>query len=186
MPQIQVTDHLILNVAKGDTVAFGRFYDMYFRKVFLFAHYFIKSDFTCQEIVSDVFISIWQNRKELPEIKNLPGYLYTLTRNKALDYIDKASRIPDFTDNLPLGLAMPDNDPENAMMVEEMETYINKIIDKLPDKCKLIFLMSREGNLRYKDIAQILSISEKTVQAQIITAMKKIAEGIRKFMMVIL
>jgi RNA polymerase sigma-70 factor (ECF subfamily) len=186
MHRIQVTDHLILNVAKGDTIAFGRFYDRYFRTVFQFAHYFIKSDFTCQEIVSDVFISLWQNRKELPEIKNLPGYLYTLTRNKALDYIDKASRIPEFTDDLPLGLTMPDNDPEKVLMFEEMEAYINKTIDKLPDRCKLIFLMSREGNLRYKDIAQILSISEKTVQAQIVTALKKIAEGIRKFGMLIL
>lgn len=179
-------NELIDRISRGNTIAFGKFYDIHFRKVFQFARCFVKPVFLCQEIVSDVFISIWQNRTNLPEIDHIPSYLFTITRNKALDYLDKASRMPEFTSDIPIGIPVSGSDPENIYIYSEMEEFINKAVDELPERCKLIFLMSREGKLRYKDIARILSISEKTVQAQIITAMKKIADALKKFMVVLL
>lgn len=184
--QIFEDNELINRISRGDTIAFGKFYDIHFRKVFQFARCFVKPIFLCQEIVSDVFISVWQTRTNLPKINHISSYLFTITRNKALDYLDKQSRKPEFTSDIPLGISISNSDPENIYMYSEMEEFINKAVDELPERCKLIFLMSREGKLRYKDIARILSISEKTVQAQIITAMKKIAEALKKFIVVLL
>ncbi|MDP4188941.1 MAG: RNA polymerase sigma-70 factor [Bacteroidota bacterium] len=166
--------YLIALIAQGDSDAFRKFYNRYFQKVFQFSRYFIKSEDLIQEIVSDVFLNLWNNRKKLPEIENLDSYLYTITKNKTFDYLDKISRKPEFVRDLPLGILTQESNPEEILLTEELEQTINSAIDELPEQCKLIFLMSREEGLKYKDIAQILSISEKTVNAQIVTAIKKL------------
>jgi RNA polymerase sigma-70 factor (family 1) len=177
-------NYLVKKIAEGDSDAFSKFYDMYFQKVFLFSRYFIKSEYSCQEVVSDVFLSLWHNSRKLPEVENLPSYLYTITRNKAYDYLDKLSRIPEFTDELPLGFSSGDSNPEELVLHAELEKVIDTAVKELPERCKLVFLMAREGGLRYSDIARALSISEKTVQAQMITAMKKLGNALRNYFVI--
>ncbi len=172
---------LILRISEGDSDALREFYNIYFDKVFQFASYFIKSEEISQEIVSDVFFSIWNNRKKLPGIINFESYLYTVVKNKAFDYLDKLSRKPEFAKELPLGIFSEDSDPEESLLNKELEQVINKSIEDLPDRCKLIFLMAREDGLKYRDIARILSISEKTVNAQMVTAIKKIGNALKAY-----
>lgn len=163
---------LIDRIAQGDVKALSSFYDLYALQVFHFSRFFINSEEICQEIVSDVFLVIWHNREKMPEIKNLPAYLYTITKNKAFDYLDKLSRIPQFTENIPFEISSSESNPQEIVQHKELEEFINNAINQLPERCKLIFLLAREGGLKYRDIARLLSISEKTVQAQMIKAMK--------------
>lgn len=181
MKDSDITKRLIIKISEGDSGAFGSFYELYFQKVFQFSRYFIKAENICQEVVSDVFLKLWQNRKKLPDIENIESYLYTITKNKAYDYLDKISRKPEFAEDLPLGIESENCSPEELLMNKELENVINSAISNLPERCKLIFLMAREEGLRYKDIAQILSISEKTINAQMVTAIKKLGNALKNY-----
>lgn len=172
---------LILRIAEGNAEAFKELYDIYFQKVFQFSRYFVRSKDICQEIVSDVFISIWNNRKKIPDIENLDSYIYTITKNKAFDYLNKLSREPEWVRDLPLGIATKEFDPEDTLLYKELEQAVNQAIEELPERCKLVFLMSREEGLTYHDIAHILSISPKTVNAQMVTAIKKLGHTLKKY-----
>ncbi len=158
---------LIYKISKGKTDAFRMFYNIYSDKVYQFSRYFIKSEETCEEVVSDVFISVWNNNKEkLVEINNLEAYLYIITRNKSYNYLDKEARTPEFSNCIPSEIQLDNINPEDILLTKELEKIINSAIQDLPERCRIIFLMSREGNLKYREIAEILSVSEKTVHAQ--------------------
>ncbi|HEX3006307.1 MAG TPA: RNA polymerase sigma-70 factor [Bacteroidales bacterium] len=178
-------NELTLKVTEGDEDAFARLYDLYFPKVYRFTKCFIKQEEICEEIVSDVFLNLWINKRELSQIINLDAYLYIVARNKAYNHLNKIQRSPEFTIDLPLDFEENGN-PEEIVLTDELKDIITKSVDELPDKCKLVFLLSREKNLKYKDIAQILSISEKTVNAQIVTALKKLHSSLRHYLSCIL
>lgn len=174
---------LLSRVAENDNVAFRNFYDIFYIHIYRFSGYFVKNEDVKEEIVSDVFLSIWQSRKNLTRIDDIKAYLYITTRNRALFYIKNSN--PDnliTLEQLPIGFAAHYETPENIVITEELVKAIQIAIEELPERCKLVFLMAKEEGLKYKEIAQILSISEKTVNAQIVTALKKLSETLQKFM----
>jgi RNA polymerase sigma-70 factor (family 1) len=174
---------LLKKIADGNSNAFSKFYSIYFHKVHRFSSYFIKSDEICQEIVSDVFLTFWNSRENIVRLENVDAFLFTITKHKAYNYLDHIARRPVFTDKIPIEFTKENcNDtPEDIILTEELQNIITACINELPERCKLIFLMSREEGLRYQDIAQILHISEKTVNSQIITALKKLHLTIKKY-----
>jgi RNA polymerase sigma-70 factor (family 1) len=186
MKNSEIVKQLISRIAKDDTEAFTKFFDLYFTKVLQFSGYFIKSEEICQEVTSDVFLNIWNSRSKLPDIMSLESFLYTVTKNKAFDYLDKISRQPDFTSDLPLEIHSAGSNPEAQLLNKELEGLLNASINELPERCKLIFLMAREEGLKYQEIAKILAISEKTVNAQMVTAIKKIGNAIRNYLLILL
>ncbi len=177
----KIIRQLISQITRDDADAFKRLFDLYFPKVLQFSRYFMKSDEICQEITSDVFLSIWKNRRKLKSIKNLDAFIFTITKNKAYDHLNKISRQPDFVSDLPLEIHSGNNNPETHLLHTELLELINKSIEDLPPRCKLIFLMAREEGFKYQEIASILSISEKTVNAQMVTALKRLGEAIKKY-----
>jgi RNA polymerase sigma-70 factor (family 1) len=186
MKDSETSKLLISQISLGNSDAFSRFFELYSSKVFQFSRYFLRSRETCEEVVSDVFINIWQNKEKLAEVNHIDAYLYVLTRNKAYNYLDKISRVPEFISEIPVEIQADDANPEGILLTEELEHVIYSAIDDLPEKCRIIFLMSREDKLKYHEIAEILSISEKTVQAQIITALKKLHLSLKKYFYIFL
>jgi RNA polymerase sigma-70 factor (family 1) len=171
---------LIKLISEDNSDAFEKFYDLYYPKIYRFSSYFVKSGELCEEIVSDIFFSIWQGRKRLPDIENIDAYIYTSTKNRAYYYLAQANQKTEITiDNLPIGFTVVDDNPEKIAITHELQQLINRAIADLPQRCRLIFLMAREEGLKYRDIAQVLSISEKTVNAQMVTALKKISSALK-------
>lgn len=173
---------LTISISRGDSKAFRNFYDVYSNKVYQFSKYFVKAEEICEEIVSDVFINVWNTREKLPEITNIEAYLYIITRNKAYNYIDKQERTPEFTSEIPGEIHVENGNPEDILLTKELEKEINASIQDLPERCRVIFLMSRQENLKYHEIAEILSLSEKTVHAQIVTALKKLNTALKNYL----
>lgn len=174
-------EKLMYRISEGDLNAFTRFYNMYFCRVYQFTRYFIKSNEICQEVISDVFLTVWNYRDKITTIHNIGAFLYTIVKNKAYNYLDRVARIPEFTNTLPIEISIDYDNPEDIILIDELQNVIKTAIGKLPEQCKLIFLMSREDDLRYHDIAQILNISEKTVNAQMVTAIKKLHFAIKEY-----
>lgn len=172
---------LLRKISEDDEVAFRKLFDTYYQKLFHLALYFIKSKELAEEIVSDVFFIIWKRRKALGDVDDIEKYLYISTKNQALHYIRRTPVI----DKIPLELytvnvLRDENNPEDKLLSQEYSTLIQKAIDSLPDKCREVFRLVLSDKLKHKQIAQLLNISEKTVEAHITTAYKRIAQYVNK------
>ena len=144
-----------------------------------FAWTFVKSKQLSEEIVSDVFIKIWEKRKSLDKVDNLKVYLYVATKNIALNYLDNKKNIS-FADieDFSTELKSSYSDPEQLLITSDMLELINKAILQLPPRCRLIFKLVKEDRMKYKEAAEVLNISVKTVEAQIAIALKKIGAAV--------
>ncbi len=180
--------HLIHRIARDDEKAFVEFYEIYYDTIYRFTTYFISNDELIQEIVSDVFFNVWKSRKHLLTVENIEAYLYSSTRNRSLYYI----KLKNYENNnieiyeVSGSIHIDNQTPEEIVLNKELEVKIQNSISSLPDKCRIIFLMAREEGLKYKEIARILSISEKTVNAQMVIALKKLGKIINEYIAAVL
>lgn len=169
-------DTVLTLVCEGNHRAFDAFYHLYYQKVFHIAYYYVKDVATCREIVSNVFFSIWKSRQTLSDVYNLDAYLYKVTKNQALHFLSQqsATQMLSLSETV-IPLEITDTiSTDDHLISEELEQCLSKIVNKLPDKCRTIFLMSRTEALDNKEIAQLLDISESTVRVQLKIAIGKI------------
>jgi RNA polymerase sigma-70 factor (family 1) len=162
-----------------DMKAYEELYDLFFDDLHRFASSFVKSGEAAEEIVSDVFIKIWQIRNKLIEIENLKVYLYTITRNFSLNYITKNQR-QHFVEIEDAGVELTADlkNPEELCISSEGINKIKEAIKGLPPQCRLIFQLVKLDGLKYKEVASVLNISVFTVRNQAAIAVRKIAEAL--------
>lgn len=117
-----------------------------------------------EEIVSDVFIKMWNNRRQLAISSSLKAYLFTAVRNQAIDFLRKQAR--NRTVDGEIRTAVPSNysSPEEAVIFEEVNDAVEAAIEALPPQGRHIFRLSRDEGLKYREIASLLNISIKTVE----------------------
>ena len=154
------------------TILYGQQYERLFR----FALHFVPDHEDCEDILADVFVSIWENWDSLKKIDNLNSYLFTAIKNRCLKFLNKRNYFEEYIEDLHIHLSIDHTTPEALLDSNEITGIIEDALNQLPQRCKLIFLMLKEDNLKYKEVADILGISEKTVQAQQIIAKKKLTE----------
>lgn len=161
-----------------DMKAYKQLYELLFPRVYRFAYSFVKSREVAEEIVSDVFIKIWEiRRNHLTDIIDLKVYLFTITKNFSLNYITKNKKLrvislDDVNGDSFINLLTP----EKSLVSAELVANINAAINQLPAQCRIIFFLVKESNLQYKAVADILHISVNTVRNQVAIATKKIAD----------
>lgn len=178
----EIIKRLLIKVSEDDELSFSKLYNIYFTKVYNFAGCFIRSNESRKEVVSDVFLSLWNNRSKLPAITNFDSYVFIITRNKSVDYLNRYKQTPAYMLDVSFEIMEEKDTPEFNLLYKELETLIDKSINELPERCKLIFLMSRDEGFTYKKIADILTLSESTVNGQMVIAIKKLGEALRKYL----
>lgn len=162
-----------------DEQAYEELYLLYFNPLMHFVYSFTRSKQLSEEIVSDVFINLWERRKKLETIDNLTFYLYTSAKNISLNYLKKIKRERMFSIDDPAVLIRDrDVNPEQLMITAELLKKIQEAIRELPPKCKLIYQLVKEDGLKYREAAKVLNLSLKTVEAQMAIAMKRIYEAV--------
>lgn len=146
-------------------------------ELFMFAMSFLRKREVAEEIVSDVFVKTWENRTELEKIKNLKAYLFVSVKNACLSQLrkDKKDKIVSINGMEDFWF-IPVESTENEYISKESIEHINKAIDKLPPKCKLAFTLAKINGMKYREIAEIMNVSEKTVNNHLVYAIKKISE----------
>jgi RNA polymerase sigma-70 factor (family 1) len=163
-----------------DQWAYQELFSQFYCSLTKFALSLIKSKQSAEEVVSDVFMKIWERRRKLEEIENLRVYLYVATRNTALNYLDKQKKsITSNIDELKSEPRCTYIDGEQMMVTAELMERIHREIERLPPKCRAIFKLVKEDQLRYKEVAEILHISTKTVENQLAIALRKIGAAVR-------
>ena len=171
---------LLLQIAAGDQTAFRQIYTGFYKRLYQFSLAIVKTRESAEEIVEDVFVSIWQKRNELSSIRNLRVYLYTATKNASLNYLSRKARasVTEPFDHIHVGMSDTALTPEQILITTEIQQKIQKTVEALPPRCKMIFRLVREDGLRYKEIAEILNISVNTIDAQMAIAVKRITLAI--------
>jgi len=173
---------LFEQIANDNPKAFQLFFDYTYSRLYRYANYFIEDEELCKEVISDVYLYIWQNRKKMQDVRNYENYLFICVRNQSLGYLKDANRYQKVRlENEEIQQFSSKMDPEQDLLDSELRNIIELSINALPQRCRLVFFMVREEGLKYKEIAEILSISERTVHGQMCIAIKKIGGVIREY-----
>ena len=168
-------ENLVRRLSEGDEKAFKFLFDLYYRPLTVFALKYLGDVEEAKEIVQDLFVRIWLRRDALQIKFSLKMYLYQSVRNACLNFLESSKvaqrRMQEYT--------TPEFSNDNALenlLVAEQEELLMRAIDRLPEKCREIFLLSRMKRVPNQHIADQLNISVKTVEGQISIALKRLAE----------
>jgi RNA polymerase sigma-70 factor (ECF subfamily) len=167
-------------IAQNDHSALKALYDHFSNSFYQLALAIVHSAELAEEIVEDVFIQVWKKRSRIAEIENLQLYLYVTTRNISRSYLRKYKNKNFINfDEIQLPYYKIELTPEDMLISNEVVQRINVAINELPPKCRLIFKLVKEDGLKYKEVADLLHLSVKTVENQLGIALKKIHMAVR-------
>jgi len=164
---------------------FEQLFREYFSPLCNFALGYVCDLDTSKEIVQEVFINLWNKKDTITSDKSVKAYLYTSVRNRCLNYIRDHKNFRSYL----LDVEIEDTELviENQSMTQaETQVKIQQAIEKLPEKCRKVFELSRFDELKYKEIAEKLDISIKTVEAQVSKALKILREELKELIISIL
>jgi RNA polymerase sigma-70 factor (family 1) len=132
---------------------------------------------TAEELTSDVFLKLWERRATLTEVQFVRTYILVSVRNHCRNHLRKQQ--PNFTsldaEPLPVAPASAET-PDQAVVWTEMQQALQQAVTSLPPRCGLIFQMVREQQLSYREVAEVLQITPKTVETQMGIALKRLSQ----------
>jgi RNA polymerase sigma-70 factor (ECF subfamily) len=173
---------------------FDSIYVNNFSRLFLFAKEYVLFDEEAENIVQDIFLMLWEKREALRVDVSLTAYLFTLVKNKCIDFLRHQMVEQMYSENvkheyneeLNVKLFALESFDHNFSSEEDIETLLRNAIDKLPERCRLIFIKSRIEGKKYKEIAEELNLSVNTVEGQISIALKKLREELKDYLPLLL
>ena len=174
----QLADELALH---NSQVALKSLFLHFYPKLLLFISYYVKSRQEAEEIVSDIFLSVWERREQLLSVRNFRAYLNTIARNMAVSHVRKKSNLYGdvfISEEIEYTISVYSN-PETNLIESELMYDLDVAVESLPDKCRQAFRLVREHGMKYREAAEILEISEKTLEAHMALAIKRIREKLR-------
>lgn len=169
---------------------FDSIYVNNFSRLFLFAKEYVLFDEEAENIVQDIFLMLWEKRDVLRVDVSLTAYLFTLVKNKCIDFLRHRMVEQMYSENiqheyneeLNVKLFALESFDHNFSSEEDIEILLRNAIDKLPERCRLIFIKSRIEGKKYKEIAEELNLSVNTVEGQISIALKKLREELKDYL----
>lgn len=165
-----------------DVAAYKKLFHCLFPSIQNFAFSIVKSRQLAEEIASDVLMEVWVRRLKLMEVANLRLYLFTSAKNASLKKLKQENRFSPFSlDELQVEFISDYGNPEEILNGSELEKKVQEAINELPTRCKIIYKLAKEDKLRYSEIAELLEISVKTIDNQLVIANKKIISAIKYF-----
>lgn len=156
--------------------AYRKLFELLFNPVRKFAYSIVKSWEVAEEVASDVLFMLWQQRERLTEVKNVKYYAFVAARNNALNVLKKQTgKTTVSLNDIDVDIQFEASSPEAIFIQGELKQKMENAIASLPKQCKLVFTLIKEEGFSYKEVADMLGISPKTVDAHLVNAMKKLA-----------
>lgn len=168
-------------VSADDQGAFEQIFDATYPLLCSIAFRMTKNTESSEEIVDDVFCSFWKNRQKINITTSFTPYLIASVRNRSLDYLRKIKNLKPSTLDEVSGLPSEDVLASDVLAYEDLKSHLTAAIQSLPLQRRLIFTMSREQELTYKEISEKLGLSIKTVDTQMGRALKHIRNELKAF-----
>ena len=169
----------IKELKDGNEFHFKQVFDLYHQKLYFFIHYKAKSEYIAEEVVQMAFTKFWQCRQTLQEEYTVSTQLFRIATTILIDFLRKYNNKDAITDRLDvLDIEKGIDSTNEKMRGAELQKRISEAVNELPPVRKQVFEMSREQGMSYREIAETLSVSSKTVEAHIYKALKQIKKHI--------
>lgn len=168
-------DSIKKQIRKGNKEGLEDLFRTHYNALCNFAYQFVHSTDQAEEIVQETFFRLWNSKSKLKAVKSLKGYLYTSVRNLCTEHGRHLKVKQKYVNELEES-SLPAT-PQKILEASQLEFLLKQALESLPNRCRQIFLMSRNDGLKYNEIAQKLSISVKTVEAdmgQTLKALRKV------------
>ena len=180
---IAILKSLQHQIEQSNQKAFEGMYRLFFPRLYNFALLYVHKKEVAEELVNDIMVKVWEKRATLHTIENIETYLFTAVRNHSLNYLRKFSHYHIVLEE-EQGLAevISLNNPEKALEWKEINYKLNLAIEQLPTQCRTVFKLIKEDGLSYKQVAEILGLSPRTVETQLFRAIKKLSLSLDGFL----
>lgn len=176
-------DQIKEKVIRSDEVAFRELFDEYYPRLLNYAFVIVKNHESAEDIVLEVLHNIWQQRGKLSKIDRFESYLYVCVRNKTLDHHRKNSKMlqeqfsePHFSEY------KTHQNPEKQLLHKELLETLDRAVLSLPEKTRLVYRLVKEDGLTYQEVAEVLGVSVKTINNQLLYAVKTIRVTITSYL----
>ncbi len=177
---------LIQHLIDGDQTAFELLFRFYYPGLVIFTKQILFDADEAENIVQDFFVHLWLNRKSIKDSSTLKGYFFTSVKNRALNFLKKRKIKENTIKELKL-LIEADTLYEPDLYIEsELQNKINRALKKLPKRTHEIFVLSRSKGYTNNEIAEMLSLSKRTVETQISNALKILRIELRDYLFMLL
>ena len=177
-PLVHKESKLVKELKNGNILAFNSLFEEYSNRLYYFALNYMKNEAEAEELVQEVFTRIWETRSNLKEELSFNSYLFTIAFNIIKKHFRRKSQTTEYFREY----VYSDLDLQTTQQLDynSLRTYLNEVVEQLPEKRRKIFQMSRFEGLNTKEIAKELNISTKTVENQLTDALKFVRTKIGK------
>ena len=176
----KITNEKVLldEIADGNEIAFKTIYDLYFKKLSSYLFKLCKSIDVTEEMLNDIFLKIWKNKTSLNQIESFESYLFTMARNKAIDYLRKLAKDTNLITELTAQIEKSHNEIEEKLDVAELKNLIDQSLAQLSDQKRKIFKLSKEEGYSHDEIATELQLSKSTVKNHLSETLKHLKKHV--------
>ena len=171
---------IIRRIRQGDKGQFESLFRSSYVSLVRYAKTIIKDHDTAEEIVQDLFVRLWQDRQKLKIESSLNGYLFRAVHNRCLHWLDHSRVVEKHAREMSEREAEKTASPVEIIQYNELQLKIAKVIERLPERCGRIFCMNRFEGFKYTEIAEKLSVSVKTVEANMGRALKEFRKALKE------
>jgi RNA polymerase sigma-70 factor (ECF subfamily) len=169
---------IVGRIRQGDIKQFETLFRSSYVSLVKYARTLIKDQDTAEEIVQDLFFRLWQDKEKLKIESSLNGYLFRAVHNRCLHYIEHLKVVERHAKEISFEAEESSENPSEILQYKELQAKIARIIENLPGRCGKIFCMNRFEGLKYSEIAEKLSVSVKTVEANMGRALKEFRKAL--------
>lgn len=173
-----VEPSIFVKIKGGDEAVFNELFDELYSLLCFFCNSYISDIDKARSLVQQVFVDVWIKREKLNVTLSIKSYMYAAVRNKSIDYLRQQKNNIQITQDIE---SLRESPFQNLIQEAELNERINTSINQLPVKCREIFLLCRLDELKYKQIAEKLDISVKTVEMQMSIALKKLRNSLSDY-----
>jgi RNA polymerase sigma-70 factor (family 1) len=174
LPSSHNEKELLQQVAFGSEAAFTTIFNLHQERIYSVALMITHSDTLAEEIVQDIFLSIWLKKENLLNVENFTSWLFIITRNQAYHYLKKLARERNNLKNAANTIPMYETDTERMLAEKEYREALRIAIARLPEQQKQVYQLMREQQLSREQTAQQLGIHPETVKTHMARALKNI------------
>lgn len=176
------SEKCVEKIRKGDQEAFEELFHEFYAPLSKFAWRYVRSSHIAEELVQEVFLDVWEDKKSLDPAKSIKAYLYQSVKNKALNHIKHKDLAKEYNKSIAWVNRTPITQIHSFAGNSEFIRQTKKEIENLPEGARNIYKLSRKDGLTYREISEVLDISIKTVESQMSRALKILRQKLSSYL----